>query len=125
MSRKNNRNNRNSRNDNYDKKKRSGAQAKQYVTKDGVTGLCINAWNYNNRRGMVKVSAFENSKSVESESKTGNKFIMMMFEIFYVDTGAKVLELANYNKTTGKVFLTKLGMVISTKAANGGYFGKA
>ncbi len=108
------------------KKKRSGATEKQYRTRDGVTGLCVHAWNYSKSRGMVSVKAFENSKSVYSEEKKlgKNKYVLLMFEIFYHNSGVKILELANYNLTTGKVFLKKINMVISTKAPNGGFFGQ-
>ena len=105
-------------------KKRSGAKEKSFVTKDGFTGICIHAWNYTRRRGMLRVKAFENSKSKTYESKRGNEFISLMFECFYKDTGNKLLEVALYNTKTGKAYLEKLGMVISTKAPNGGYFGQ-
>ncbi|MRJ08070.1 hypothetical protein EDL99_04100 [Ornithobacterium rhinotracheale] len=101
-------------------KKHSGAKAG--TTKKG--GIYVTAWNYSKQKGMITVKAFENSRSVRSESQTGNRFLMMMFEVFYKNTGAKVLELANYNVNTGKVYLQKVGMVISTKAPNGGYFGQ-
>ena len=107
-----------------DQKKRSGAKEGSFVTKDGVTGIYINGWNYNRRRGLLTVKAFENSKSKKYESDRGNKFISLMFEIFYKDSGNKILEVGLYNMTTGKVFLEKIGMVISTKAPNGGYFGQ-
>lgn len=105
-------------------KKKSGAKEGTYVTKDGVTGMYISAWNYSRRRGLLVCKAFENSKSKKYESERGNTFISMMFECFYKDNGNKVLEVALYNTRTGKVFLEKLGMVISTKAPNGGYFGQ-
>ncbi|WP_406629023.1 hypothetical protein RAN98_03730, partial [Ornithobacterium rhinotracheale] len=102
-------------------KKHSGAKAGQ--SKNGR--FYVTAWNYSKQRGMITVKAFENSKSVRSESpNTGNRFITMMFEAFYKKTGAKVLEIASFNVNTGKVYLQKLGMVISTKAPNGGYFGQ-
>ncbi|MGP2571608.1 hypothetical protein, partial [Ornithobacterium rhinotracheale] len=102
-------------------KKHSGAKAGQ-----GKNGrFYVTAWNYSKQRGLITVRAFENSKSVRSESpNTGNRFITMMFEVFYKKTGAKVLEIASFNVNTGKVYLQKLGMVISTKAPNGGYFGQ-
>lgn len=102
-------------------KKHSGAKSGQ-----GKNGkFYVTAWNYSKQRGLIAVKAFENSKSVRSESpNTGNRFITMMFEVFYKKTGAKVLEIASFNVNTGKVYLQKLGMVISTKAPNGGYFGQ-
>lgn len=102
-------------------KKRSGA--KQGLTKKGK--IYVNAWNVSKSRGFITVEAFENKKSTRSVSKSGTnyKFITMMFEVFYHKTGNKVLEVANFNMTTGKVHLKKLNMTISTKAPNGGFFG--
>lgn len=108
-------------NDNNSTSKKSGS--KHGKTKKGAH--YVTAWNVSKSKGFLTVKAFENKKSVYSESENGNKFIMMMFEIFYKDTGNTVLQLANFNLTTGKVYLDKLNMVISTKAPNGGYFGQA
>lgn len=110
-------------------KKRSGAKAGTFTTKGtskrkSWTGIYVNAWNYSRSRGLITVSGMENSKSTKSTSKNGNRFITIMFEVFYKRTGNSFLELANYNVTTGKVYLEKLGMCISTKAPNGGFFGK-
>ncbi|MEP3228767.1 MAG: hypothetical protein ABJO02_03360 [Reichenbachiella sp.] len=101
-------------------KKHSGAKEKQ--CKNGALGIF--AWNYSRNRGLISVKGFTNSKSTESESERGNKFVTIMLECFYKNSGNRVLELVNYNKTTGKAYLEKLGMVISTKAPNGGYFGQ-
>ena len=110
-------------NDWVHRKKQSGATEKEFVTKDGATGTVINAWFRNRKAGMVKIVAFENSKSVKSESRKGNRFITTMFEIFYKDSGNKILEIGTYNYNSGKVFLKKTGIIISTKAPNGGYAG--
>ena len=104
-------------------KKKSGAKAGIQSRGKNEGKLYVSAWKANKEHGMVKISAFENARSVSSESRNGNKFVTMMFEVFYKRTGSKVLEVANYNKTTGKVFLEKVGWVISTKAPNGGYVG--
>ena len=105
-------------------KKKSGA--KMGIQSKGINEgkIYISAWKANKRHGLVKITAFENARSTRSESQAGNKFCTMMFEIFYQDSGSKVLEIAPYNMTSGKVFLEKLGWVVSTKARNGGYVGK-
>ena len=107
------------------RKKHSGA--KEGVQTAGINKgkLYVTAWNYSRGRGMITVKAFENKKSKAYEvKKTGNRFVMMMFEVFYKRTGNTVLELASYNLDSGKVYLEKLGMVISCQAPNGGYFGQ-
>jgi len=103
-----------------DYKKKSGA--KEGRTKDDK--IFVSAWNASKEKGMISISAFENRKSTESKSDRGNMFITMMFEIIYKRTGNKMLEVGNYNLTTGKVFLQKPGLVISTRAPNGGFCGK-
>ena len=109
-------------------KKMSGARVSEVVTKSGpnqgVVSMHVNAWNYSKSRGMLTVNAFENSKSTRTTGeKNGNQHIVLMFEIFYKNSGVKILELGSYNITSGKVYLSKINMVISTKANNGGYFG--
>ena len=104
-------------------KKKSGAKSGIQKTGKNQGKIYISAWKANKEHGLVTISAFENARSVRSESRNGNKFVTLMFEVFYKRTGSKVLELANYNLTTGKVYLEKLGWVISTKAPNGGYVG--
>jgi hypothetical protein len=101
-------------------KKKSGA--KSGTTKHG--GLYISAWNASKTKGLVKISAFENSLSKEYKKKNSDEVrISMMFEIFYNSTGVKVLELGFFNTTTGVVVLGKVGLTIATKAPNGGFCG--
>ncbi|MDO5607391.1 MAG: hypothetical protein Q4G08_02935 [Capnocytophaga sp.] len=105
-------------------KKRSGAKVVQGNTKDGVMYYGVTAWFYRRRTGLVTISAFENSRSKRyTGEKNGNNFISLLFEVFYRDTGSKFLEIAQFNINTGKVLLPKTGIVISTKANNGGYAG--
>lgn len=108
------------------RKKRSGAKNGITQKKNNHAGgkIWVNAWNYSRQRGLITASAIENKKSVKSKSKNGNRFVTMMFEIFYHNTGNTVLEVANYNVDSGKVYLEKIGMVISCQAPNGGYFGR-
>lgn len=106
-------------------KKHSGA--KVGVQKDGKNKgkIYLSAWNYSRSRGMVTVKAFENAKSKAYTVKSsGNRFVMVMLEIFYKRTGNTILELVSYNLDTGKVYSDKMGMVISCQAPNGGYFGQ-
>lgn len=104
-------------------KKHSGA--KESIQRKGKNegGVSVHAWIYRKGMGLVKITAFENAKSTHSSSDRGNKFVTMMFEMFYKDSGNTVLEVGNYCLTTGKVYLEKPGWVISTKAPNGGYCG--
>lgn len=104
-------------------KKKSGAK-EMYSKKDGDF-IGLSAWNHSKDRGLVTVKGFINSKSVESQSDRGNKFVTIMLEVFYHRTGNRLLELVNYNKTSGKCYLDKMNWVLSTKANNGGYLGRA
>lgn len=101
-------------------KKRSGASEK--ICKNG--SLMVAGWNYSRSKGLITVQGFTNSKSTDSESERGNQFVTMGLKVFYKNTGNSFIEWVNYNKTTGKVWLPQLGMVLSTKAANGGYLGQ-
>ena len=105
-------------------KKRSGAKMGIQSKGRNEGKIYVSAWKANKQHGLVKISAFENARSTRSESQSGNKFVTMMFEIFYQNSGSKVLEIAPFNLTSGKVFLEKLGWVVSTKARNGGFTGK-
>lgn len=125
----NNRRNNYSNNRGFDRqpKKRSGA--KQGVITKGKNRdegfIYLSAWKANKRHGLVTVKGFENQKSTRSEARsTGNKFVTIMLEIVFRDSGNKMLELVNYNLTTGKVYIDQLGWVLSTKAPNGGFLGK-
>ena len=112
-------------NDNGSKKKHSGA--KVGVQREGKNKgkIYLSAWNYSRSRGMITVKAFENAKSKAYTVKsTGNRFVMVMLEIFYKKTGNIILDLVSYNLDTGKAYSDKLGMVISCQAPNGGYFGQ-
>jgi hypothetical protein len=101
-------------------KKKSGA--KSGTTKHGK--LYVSAWNASKTKGLLKISAFENSLSKEYQKKNSNEVrVSMMFEIFYNSTGVKVLELGFFNTTTGVVVLGKVGLTIATKAPNGGFCG--
>lgn len=97
--------------------KRSGA--KEGRTKHGK--LYLSAWKVGKRSGMVTVSAFENKRSTWYKE---NRRVTLMCEVIFKDQGTKMLELVHYNLDTGKAFLPKLGLVLSTKAARGGYLGK-
>ena len=106
-------------------KKRSGARSTIIQKGKSKNLMAITAWNYSRGRGMIVAQGFEHKKSTRVESKAGNKFISIVFEVTYRRTGNVMTIPALYNVNTGKAYLDKLGMVISTKAANGGYFGTA
>lgn len=106
------------------KKKKSGAKFVVGTTKEGRQFRGVSAWFHRKDCGLVKINAFENSNTPdEVTSNLGNVFLHLMFEVFYQNSGQKALELGLFNLTTGKVLLKRLGIVISTKAPNGGYAG--
>ena len=106
-------------------KKRSGA--KETIQKKGKNKgkLAIVAWNYSRRRGMIQFSAFENKKSKRVKSKKGNRYLSLIGELVMKDTGEVTIHPIVYDVDSGKAYLRRLHMVISTKAPNGGYFGTA
>lgn len=77
----------------------------------------INGFYIGKKTGLLKISAFENSKSKRYTDKSGkgNKFVMLMFEVFYQNTGNKVLELASFHEQSQTVVLQKLGLFIDCK----------
>ena len=106
-------------------KKRSGA--KETIQKKGKNQgkLAISAWNYSRGRGLISFSAFENKGSKYPKSQSGKKFITMVGELVNKRTGEVTVHPIIYCIDTGKCYLDRLDMVISTKAPNGGYFGTA
>ena len=104
-------------------KKKSGAKEVVGTTKEGRQYFGINAWFFNRRSGLVTISAFESSKSTHFTTQRGRDGITLMFEVFYKDSGIKRLEVGMYFYDTGKAFLEGLGIIVSTKANNGGYAG--
>ncbi|MFJ1382063.1 hypothetical protein [Capnocytophaga canimorsus] len=104
-------------------KKKSGAKEVQGVTREGKEYFGISAWFVSKNAGLVKINAFENSKSTHFTTQRGREGVSLMFEVVYRDSGIKRLEVATYFFDTGKAFLKDLGIIVSTKASNGGYAG--
>ncbi|MFJ1412404.1 hypothetical protein [Capnocytophaga canimorsus] len=104
-------------------KKKSGAKEVQGVTREGKEYFGISAWFVSKNAGLVKINAFENSKSTHFTTQRGREGVSLMFEVIYRDSGIKRLEVATYFFDTGKAFLKDLGIIVSTKAPNGGYAG--
>lgn len=104
-------------------KKKSGAKEVQGTTKEGNQYFGISAWFSRKNVGLVQIKAFENSKSTHFTTERGRDGISLMFEVFYKNSGIKRLEVATYFFDSGKAFLKDLGIIVSTKAPNGGYAG--
>lgn len=114
----------NNRNQNQQPKKKSGAKEVKGVTFDGVEYFGVVAWFYRKSCGLVKINAFENRKSKHYiTEKNRKRVVSLLFEVFYKNSGGKRLEIGFYYLDTGKVVLPNTGIVISTKAPNGGYAG--
>lgn len=108
--------------DDYTKK--SGA-SESIISSGKSKGLiAVNAWNKSKSKGFITAKAFQTHKSTKSVGESGKRHVALVFEVFYRDTGNTVICPASYCVDTGKAFLDKLNMVISTKAPNGGYFGR-
>ncbi|MFJ1366451.1 hypothetical protein ACILDU_08405 [Capnocytophaga canimorsus] len=104
-------------------KKKSGAKEVKGLNKNGKEYFGVSAWFKSKNSGLVKISAFENQKSTYFTTQRGREGVSMMFEVFYRDSGIKRLEVATYFFDNGKAFLKDLGIIVSTKAPNGGYAG--
>lgn len=104
-------------------KKKSGAKEVQGTTKEGNQYFGISAWFSRKNVGLVQIKAFENSKSTHFTTERGRDGVSLMFEVFYKNSGIKRLEVATYFFDSGKAFLKDLGIIVSTKAPNGGYAG--
>lgn len=107
-----------------EQKKKSGA--KLTMIKDGPNeGMySVHAWNASKERGLITAKGFQSRKSVSYSNKQGEESSSILLNIFYKRTGASFRELCWLKHNTGKIYVPTLGMVISTKAPNGGYFGK-
>lgn len=113
--------------------KRSGAKYSQIKTGKFKGGTIINAWNKSRGKGLItaKVAPYGNSKEYTAES-SGNTFITMIAEVFYHNSGQKLLIPCSMNKDTRVVVLSDIGMVITPNGhgvtSSGkrvtGYFGK-
>ncbi|GIJ93002.1 hypothetical protein CAPN001_08590 [Capnocytophaga stomatis] len=104
-------------------KKKSGAKEVQGTTKDGNQYFGISAWFSRKNVGLVQIKAFANKKSTHFTTERGRDGVSLMFEVFYKNSGIKRLEVATYFFDSGKAFLKDLGIIVSTKAPNGGYAG--
>lgn len=113
--------------------KRSGA--KYSIIRNGKFegGTIVNAWNKSRGKGLItaKVAPYKDSKEYTAKS-SGKTYITMIAEVFYHNTGQKMLIPCSMNKNTKVIVLSDLGMVISPNG-NGitssgkkvtGYFGK-
>lgn len=104
-------------------KKKSGAKETEGYTKGDRKFFGVVAWFYKERTGMVSIKAFSNEKSTWFDTEDGNGGVTMMWEVFYRDTGVKNITIASYFFGSGKAYLKDLGVMVSTKAPNGGYAG--
>ncbi|MDT9500401.1 hypothetical protein [Capnocytophaga canimorsus] len=104
-------------------KKKSAAKEVKGLTREGKEYFGISAWFVSKNTGLVKINAFENSKSTHFTTQRGRDGVSLMFEVVYRNSGIKRLEVATYFFDTGKAFLKELGIIVSTKAPNGGYCG--
>lgn len=80
-------------------------------------------WNYSKRFGLVTFLCVTTSKSVESESKTGNQYVSVMVKVSKPMSPAETTN-GLMNVRTGQVTIDSMNLVINPKAPNGGYCGK-
>jgi hypothetical protein len=101
-------------------KKHTGAKFTR-SKKDGSP--VTTGWNYSKRFGLVTFLCVTTSKSVESESNTGNKYISVMIKV-RKPMSPEVITNGLMNIHTGQVTCEAMQIVINPKAPNGGYCGK-
>lgn len=122
--------------------KRSGATYSDIKNGQYRDLVIINAWNYSDDKGLIKAKVFPYNKTLDkngnplihSNNQSGNKsqsYVSMMCEIFYLKTGAIILQPVLMNTETMVVTVPRLGMCITpngegyTKSGKKvtGYFG--
>ncbi len=113
--------------------KRSGAKYSTIKTGKFKGATIVNAWNKSKGKGLItaKVAPYKDSKEYTAKS-TGNVFITMIAEIFYHNSGQKMLIPCSMNKDTKVIVLSDIGMTITPNGhgvTSGGkrvtgYFGK-
>lgn len=127
-----NNNNKPTKNDEY--VKHSGA--KMRTSKAGKPAIF--AWNYSRRLGMITLNAspqlatradkerhgIAEGQTIEFVSKTGVVYTKYLCHL-NVPLQAPRLATGFYNPASGKLRIPEWGVVASTKANDGGYFGKA
>lgn len=98
-----------------DQKKHSGAK---YISKAANDKPCVSAWNYSRRHGMLSIVGSPTSKGMVSE-QCEHWAVSVRPE-----RGQRYVTTGFWNSNTGKLTIPDLGMVASTRAPRGGYFGK-
>mgnify|MGYP003144450066 CR=1 FL=1 len=126
-------NNRNNYQNNQPAPKRSGAKYSVISKGDFKGFLIVNAWNKSRSKGMITAKVAPYKDSQEYTAKTSGKtYITMIAEVFYRDTGQKMIVPCSMNKQTRVIVLSDLGMVITPNGSGQtsvgvkvtGYFGK-
>lgn len=112
--------------------KKSGATYSKISKGNFVGSTIVNAWNKSRSRGLITctVAPYKGSKTYKADT-SGEKYQTMMAEIFYHNTGQKILEPCSMNIKTKRIVLKSLGMVITPngkgRTSSGklvsGYFG--
>jgi len=113
--------------------KRSGAKYSIIRKGDFEGGTIINAWNKSKGKGLItaKVAPYKDSKEYTAQS-SGKTYITMIAEVFYHNSGQKLIIPCSMNKSTKAVVLQDIGMVITQNGSGitsggkkvTGYFGK-
>jgi hypothetical protein len=105
-------------------KKHSGAKKTTYTPvsgeNKGVEQHLTTGWRLNRNKELISVKAVTTSKSNLSEK---GWFGSVAVTFTNTTTGASHFHWGTMHKTTGKVVVDKLAVVINPKAPNGGYCG--
>lgn len=112
-------------------KKKSGAKeirtdkaGKQLTDRNGKPVIGLSAWCYTKRTGLISISGFSHYKSKWYENAKGEEGVSIVCEVVYKDSGVTKIIPVAYNAVTGKAYLKEIGLMLSTKGANGGFCGQ-
>ena len=107
-----------------DYKKRSGCRAQPVKTKAGREYICVYGWNFSQDRGLIEAIASPTKNAKVAVSQSGKEWIPYVVKV----TNKRTLQVSFVNgmfeKSSKRVYLKDLNMVMSPSGGRGGYFGR-
>ena len=104
-------------------KKHSGCRVTVASKGSYVGSTVVTGWNYSRRHGLVTFLATPYSKSHESTSKNGRKWVNYMVTVTPKMSKSFIVS-GMMDSVTKMVTIEELGFVMNPKAKNGGYCGR-
>ena len=101
-------------------KKHSGAKHRTYTNADGLVQYLTTGWRLTRNKELISYKAVTTKKSVLSDKHWfGSVWITLTNKV----TGEVNSHWGTMQKSTGKVIISDLGVVMNPRANNGGYCG--